>query len=139
MVNLLLKYKQVIKYLIAGGTAAFTDLSLLYILTDILGIWYLISACLAFAVAFFVSFFLQKFWTFRDADKEIMYKQMGVYLAVALANLALNGALMYVFVDGFKIWYMLAQFIISGLIATESYLVYKIFIFNKAVKPEQVE
>jgi len=130
MINLLLKYKQIIKYLIAGGTAAFVDLGLLYFITDILGVWYLLSACLAFVVAFFVSFFLQKFWTFRDADKKAIYKQMGVYLGVALANLTLNAVLMYIFVDGFKIWYMLAQVIVSGLIACESYFVYKIFIFN---------
>ncbi len=130
MLNLLLKYKQIIKYLIAGGTAAGVDLILLYVFTDVLGIWYLFSACLAFSIAFFVSFFLQKFWTFRDEDKEVMYKQMRVYLAVAVTNLALNTGLMYIFVDGFKIWYMGAQFIISGLIACESYLIYKFFIFN---------
>lgn len=134
MINLLLKYKQIIKYLIAGSTAALVDLSLLYFFTSLLGVWYLVSACLAFTLAFFVSFSLQKFWTFRDIDKEVMYKQMKIYLAVALANLALNAALMYIFVDGFKVWYMFAQFIASGLIACESYLVYKIFIFNQTVK-----
>lgn len=133
MFNLLLKYKQIIKYLIAGGAATLVDLSLLYFLTDILGIWYLISAVLAFGGAFFVSFFLQKFWTFRDSDKEIIYRQMRLYLAVALANFIINTALMYILVDGFKIWYMLAQFMVSSLIAFESYLVYKFFVFNGAV------
>ena len=136
MLIFLLKYKQIIKYLITGGTAASADLVLLYILTDILGVWYLISASLAFAIAFFVSFFLQKFWTFRDGDKEIMYQQMGVYLAVALSNLALNAALMYALVDGFKVWYMLAQIMASGLIACESYFIYKLLIFNKNSKLE---
>lgn len=131
MIFFLQKYKQIIKYLIAGGTAALVDLSLLYFLTDIFGIWYLISASLAFAAAFFVSFFLQKFWTFRDGDKEVMYKQMGVYLTVALVNLALNALFMYVLVDGFKVWYILAQIMASGLIACESYWIYKILIFNK--------
>jgi len=131
MVNLLLKHKQIVKYLIAGGTSALVDLSVLYILTDICGIWYLFSACLAFIVAFFVSFFLQKFWTFRDGDKEKMYKQMGVYLAVALTNFVINTTLMYILVDGFKVWYMLAQFIVSGTIACESYVVSRFFIFNK--------
>lgn len=126
-----IKHKRPIKYLIAGGIAALVDLSLLYFFTDILGVWYLSSACLAFVVAFFVSFFLQKFWTFRDSNKEQMYKQMGAYLAVALTNFALNAALMYIFVDGFKIWYMLAQFVISGLIACQSYFVYNFFIFNR--------
>ncbi|MDP2709125.1 MAG: glycosyltransferase [bacterium] len=134
MINLLLKYKQIIKYLIAGGLAALVDLSLLYIFTDIFKIWYLISASLAFVAAFFVSFFLQKFWTFRDGDKEAMYRQMGVYLAVALINLAINGLLMYIFVDGFKIWYMLAQVMASSLIAVESYFIYKLLIFNKSAK-----
>jgi hypothetical protein len=34
-------------------------------------------------------------------------------------------------VDGFKIWYLFAQFITSGVIACESYLVYKFVIFHK--------
>lgn len=131
MINLLLKHKQIIKYLIAGGTAALVDLGLLYFFTNFLGIWYLISACLAFVAAFFVSFSLQKFWTFRDGDKEVMFKQMRIYLAVALANFALNAGLMFILVDGFKIWYMFAQLMASGLIACESYLIYKFVIFNK--------
>ncbi|MDO8592362.1 MAG: glycosyltransferase [bacterium] len=131
MMNFLRKYKQIIKYFIAGGAAAAVDLGLLYFLTDILGIWYLISTSLAFAAAFFVSFFLQKFWTFRDPDQTVIYKQLATYLAVALVNFTLNAALMYILVDGFKIWYLLAQFLASGLIAGESYFIYKFVIFNK--------
>ncbi len=125
----IIKHKRPIKYLIAGGTAALVDLSLIYFFTDILGIWYLYSACLAFSVAFFVSFFLQKFWTFRDNNTERMYRQMTVYLSVALFNLILNAFFMYILVDGFKVWYMLAQVMASGLIACESYLVSSFFIF----------
>ncbi|MBA4319640.1 MAG: hypothetical protein C0412_14665 [Flavobacterium sp.] len=124
-------YKQIIKFLIAGGMAAFVNLSLLYFFTDILDIWYLISTSMAFIVAFFVSFFLQKFWTFRDNDKQTIHKQIVAYLFISLFNLCVNAIAMYIAVDGFKIWYMLAQFIISGLIAFESYSVYKILIFNK--------
>ena len=132
----IIKHKRPIKYLIAGGTSTFVDLLFIYFFTDILGIWYLFSACLAFAVAFFVSFFLQKFWTFRDNDKELMYKQMRLYLTVALANLVLNAVLMFIFVDGFKVWYMLAQVMASGLVACESYFVYKVLIFNRDGLPK---
>jgi len=130
IMDLLLKYKRIIKYLIAGGAGAFTNLALLYVLTEFFGIWYLFSTSLAFIVSFFVSFFLQKFWTFRDGNKEIIYRQMAVYFGVALTNLGLNGLLMYSLVDGLKVWYMLAQIIASALIAVESYWVYKFFIFN---------
>ncbi|MFA6307044.1 MAG: GtrA family protein [Patescibacteria group bacterium] len=137
MLNLLLKYKRAVKFFIAGSVGAFTNLTLLYFFTDILGVWYLVSSSLSFAVSFLVSFFLQKFWTFSDGDKEAIYKQMGVYLAVALTNLGLNGLLMYTMVDGFEIWYLPAQIIASGLIAVESYFIYKKFIFNQAAKPEK--
>lgn len=136
MFEVLQKHKQIIKYLIAGGTAAAVDLALLYIFTDIFGWWYLVAACLAFAAAFFVSFFLQKFWTFRDGNKEKIYSQMIIYLVVSLANLLINAGLMYIFVDGLGIWYILAQIIASGLIAIESYLIYNFFIFNRGTVQE---
>lgn len=136
MFKLLLKRKRILKYLIAGSIGAFINLALLYFFTDILKIWYLTSASMAFAAAFFVSFFLQKFWTFSDNDKKAMRKQMRAYLSAALANLALNALLMYVLVEGFKIWHMLAQFAANGIIACESYFIYKFFIFNRRAKSE---
>lgn len=131
MMSLLKKHQCFVRFVIAGGTAAFVDLVLLYFFTDILGIWYLISACLAFSIAFFVSFFLQKFWAFKDNGKEHIHKQMALYFIIALANLIFNACLMYIFVDIVKIWYLLAQIFASGLIAIESYLIYKFFIFNQ--------
>ncbi|MFH1255411.1 MAG: glycosyltransferase [bacterium] len=136
MVELFLKYKRVLKYLIAGSTGAFINLALLYFFTDVLGIWYLISSSMAFAAAFFASFFLQKFWTFSDGDRKALYKQMRAYLSVALVNLAINGSLMYIFVDKFKIWHILAQIMANGIIACESYFIYKFFIFNRGAKPK---
>jgi putative flippase GtrA len=127
------KHFQVIKYLIAGGLGTVVSLALLYFFTDIIGIWYLVSASLAFIISFFVSFFLQKFWTFADADREAMRRQIAAFLLVSLINFALNGLLMLLFVEVFKIWYMSAQLVASGLIAIESYFIYKIFIFNKKI------
>jgi putative flippase GtrA len=129
--KLILKYKLYIKYLIAGGSASLVNLALLFFFTHFIGFHYLVSATLSFTVAFFVSFYLQKFWTFRDNSREGISKQGGKYLATGLANLAINSALMYVFVDIFHIWYMYAQVLAALLIACESFLIYKFLIFNK--------
>jgi glycosyltransferase involved in cell wall biosynthesis/putative flippase GtrA len=139
MIKLFLKYKRIVKYLIAGGIGTAVNLSFLYFFTGVLDIWYLISAVLAFIISFFVSFFLQKFWTFKDGNKEMIYQQMKIYLLVALGNLALNTVLMYIMVDGFKLWYMLAQFIANGLIAIESYIVYRTFVFIKAASGDKIK
>lgn len=125
------KKKIYVKYIISGGTAAGVDLVLLYILTDIVGLWYLLSAILAFIAAYFVSFYLQKFWTFRDNSRQRIYQQMTLYLIVGLTNLSINTFGMYILVDKLKVMYILAQIIMGALIAISSFLIYKFIIFKK--------
>lgn len=125
------KRQELIKFLISGGTSALVNFCLLYFFTDILGIWYLLSSVMAFVFSFFVSFFLQKFWTFGDKNRSVLARQMALYLLIALFDLCVNTALMYVLVDMFGLWYMLAQFFVTGTIAVWNFLVYKFFIFNR--------
>jgi len=125
------KYRQIIRYIISGGTAALVNLVLLYVFTDFLKVWYLFSSVLAFCLAFFVSFFLQKYWTFSDWGKGKMYQQMGVYFAVSVANLGVNTGLLYLAVDKLKIWYLLAQVLVLAIIAIESFIIYKFLIFER--------
>lgn len=131
--NRLERRKKIVKYLISGGIAAGTDLVLLYFFTDILNIHYLISAGAAFIIAFFVSFFLQKFWTFRDSCTKRMYQQMTMYFIVGVINLSINIGGMYMLVDRFNINYILAQVVMGVFIAITSFLIYNFIIFNKSI------
>src|SRR3989344_201846 len=94
-----IRRKQILKYLISGGLTAVVGLSSLYILTEFGGLWYLLSAVLAFIAGFFTSFFLQKLWTFSDKSNHLVHRKMFWYLSVALTNLVLNSFLIYLFVD----------------------------------------
>ncbi len=123
--------KLFVKYVIAGGTAAVTDLVLLYVFTDILHLWYLFSAIIAFIIAFFVSFYLQKFWTFRDNSRDRIYAQASLYFLAGLMNLAINTGGMYLLVDKLGVIYLGAQIIMGALIAATSFLIYKFIIFKK--------
>ncbi|MBI1998844.1 MAG: GtrA family protein [Parcubacteria group bacterium] len=122
---------KVVRYLISGGTAAFVSLSSLFILTEIAGVWYLASSILSFIAGFIVSFTLQKFWTFEDTRREVVGRQLILYLVATGSALGVNTALLYVAVDVFGLWYMLAQFLISGIIAVGSFFVYNMLIFQK--------
>lgn len=127
---------RIIRFLISGGSAATVDIAVLWILEEKFDMWYLTASVLAFLVAFLVSFFLQKFWTFRDANKEGMHRQMVVYFTVSVINLCLNTLLMYVFVDWFGIWYILSQVIVSLMIACMSFFIYRrIFSRNETTHP----
>ncbi len=118
------------RYLVSGGTAAFTDIGLLYVLTKFVGLWYLASAVLAFIVAFGVSFTLQKFWTFQDKDLQAVKRQAGLYFLVAIVNLCLNTLLVYLITDFLGIFYVISQVIAAGLVAVWSFFIYKYYVFG---------
>ncbi len=129
--NMINKYKQIVKYLISGGIATVTYLGVSFTLTEWARLWYLISVDLAFVTAFFVSFYLQKFWTFCNFEKEGARKQMLVYFIVGLINLGISTGGVYLLVEKMDIWYLLAQIIMGGFISFFSFLVYKFIIFKK--------
>jgi len=125
------KIYKIIRYLISGCTAAVANLSSMYLFTDIFGFWYMYSAVLAFSVAFFVSFLLQKYWTFKEISVKKVHTQISLYLLVGILNLVCNALLLYVFVDILHMWYMTGQFLVSGMIAVWSFFIYRKFIFNQ--------
>lgn len=124
------RYHKTGRFLISGGLAAGTNLTLLYILTDWFGIWYLISSAIAFGVAFCISFTLQKFWTFQDRSREEMHFQAGLFFMFALINLGLNTICLYYLVEFTRLHYLVAQIIVSIFIAIENYFIYQRLIFR---------
>lgn len=128
------RHARILKFLISGGTAAAVDLGLLYLLTDVFHVWYLLSAGLAFIAAFAVSFSLQKFWTFNNHDLELIHRQLTMYLVLALFGLGVNTFSMYGLVDHAGFHYIGAQIITSAFIAVGNFFVYKHLIFNGSGK-----
>lgn len=124
-------HAKIMRFLISGGSAAFTNLGLLYVFTDLCKIWYILSAVMAFIVAFIVSFSLQKLWVFGDRSTQDMHRQLVIYLIVALINLGLNTLFLYALVEYAHVHYLIAQVITSAALAFESFFAYKFLIFKK--------
>src|SRR3989344_9488787 len=124
------RYRIYVKYIFAGGTAATIDLVLLALFVEIFGFHYLFASALAFIVAFFVSFTLQKFWTFGNTVMDAIRRQLAVYFGIAVFNLLLNTLLMYVLVDIAQFWYFGSQIVVCGFVAVISFMLYRRFVFN---------
>jgi len=120
-----------VRYFICGITAATTNIGLLYIFTDIVGIWYLYSSILSFVISLIVSFSLQKFVVFKDMKTSGVHYQFSKFFIVAVLGIITNTVIMFVCVDVFGIWYILAQIIAGFFVMIQNFLLYKFFIFNK--------
>ncbi|MBU6231435.1 MAG: GtrA family protein [Patescibacteria group bacterium] len=124
------RHMKVLRFIIAGGTAAVVDLAALFLLTSVAHVWYLLSAVIAFILAFGVSFMLQKYWTFRDRSSDRIHSQAAIYFIVTGINLGLNTLFVWLFVEYADFNYMIAQIVTSALIAVESYFIYQRFVFK---------
>lgn len=105
------------------------NIALLFLFTNEFGFWYLISSVIAFTGALFVSFLMQKYWTFRSSEHGAVVTEAWMTIILALINLILNTVLMYIFVELVHVYYLLAQVLAAGIIAIETYFVYKNIIF----------
>jgi putative flippase GtrA len=135
------RYRKLVRFTISGGTGFLVNLVVLIALVELTGMRPVVASVGAFVCAFGVSFTLQKFWTFKDAGLTEAPQQATRYLVVALVNLALNALLMYLFTEVLHLFdallpqygYIAAQIVTNGLIAIESYFLYKHFVFSKPV------
>jgi len=122
---------QLVRFVISGLTVAAAGFAALYSFTEFAHIWYLYSVVLAFFSSFVISFTLQKLWTFKNKNFDLMSRQVFFYFLVTVCNLEINILIVYLLVEKVGLWYMLAQFIAEAIIAIESFIVYKFAIFKE--------
>lgn len=119
------------RYVLAGGSASFLDVALLYILTDVFHFYYLASAAFTTTFSFLFRFFAQKYFAFRDSSTDKFHFQLLHYSFLYLGSLLATLGLLYLFVERLGLWYIAAQIITILIIASVSFFVYKIIIFKK--------
>ncbi|MEK7547184.1 MAG: GtrA family protein [Patescibacteria group bacterium] len=112
---------RITRFLVVGGISVFTYYTLLYGLTEFAGVWYVVSAAIAFVVYYGVNFSLQKFWTFKNKDRKYVNQQLLQYSIMSLGNWILNTSLLYVLVEYLNLWYMLAQVILTVVVSIIAY------------------
>lgn len=124
--------------MLAGGTAALSNLVLFYIFLNWFNIWYLVASIASFILSVVVGFYMQKYLTFKDADKSETLRQAGIFFLVSMINLGINVLLMLLFVEVFKIDKILSKVFTLAILACWNYFVYEKFVFNKKTPDQSV-
>ncbi|AFZ48412.1 GtrA family protein [Cyanobacterium stanieri LEGE 03274] len=121
---------KVFKFLFIGGFCALLTLALMYFLTSILLINYLISAVITILVTNYIGFFLNKVFTFQT-DKKLFWRELWKYYGVMLSSNMINLCIIYTLVDIIRIWYLYANMISIVALTPVNYLLHKYWSFKK--------
>jgi dolichol-phosphate mannosyltransferase len=122
---------ELFRYIIAGGIATGTNILLLYVLTDLAGVWYVFSAVCSYTAAIGVSFLLHKFWTFSNLETSRVHYELAWFSINSVAGLIVDAAGLYFLVEWFGMWYVLAQIELLGAIAAWNFFLYRFVLFAK--------
>lgn len=107
--------KEFIKFAIVGVVNTAINLSVLYVLTEFFGLWYILSSLLAFLVAVTNSFIMNTLWTFKSNIKHKTATKYTKFFIVSAITALFNIFFLYVFTEFFGLWYMLSQLIAIAL------------------------
>jgi len=100
---------QGIRFAVVGGIGTLVNLSLLYILTDIYGILYLISETFAFIVSVIHNYLWNKSFTFEEDIKEKVIGKAMKFTIICIIALVVNLTVLFILVEFFGIFYLLAE------------------------------
>lgn len=122
---------QIIKFGFVGGSAFLIDAGLLFVLTDIFSIHYLISGLISFSVSVIYNYILSVVWVF-DTDKgKNKSTEFIVFIILSIIGLGLNQILMFVFVDLIHIYYMLSKIVVTFIVMVYNFITRKFFLEKK--------
>lgn len=119
---------QFIRYLISGLLSAGAEFVLLILLTEYAGLWYIASNSIAFASGFWISFLLNRYWSF--SSKKHFGRQLVQYSLLFIINLGLSTGFMYLLTTVAGLDYILSKVFVMGLIVLWNFIIYKKIIYR---------
>lgn len=123
-------FKRFLKYNVAAGIATLFDLFFLWFFTELIGIFYLISASLAFLIGTLINYLINRFWNFKDSKTKLLLGFFS-FATIGITSLLITVLIMYFFVELMNVHYFIARII--ALIATViwSYILVSLITFKK--------
>lgn len=109
-----------LKYTAVGTSTFALDLALLFVLTDVFGVYYVFSAGIAFAIAVSLNYLLAREHVFPETERAL-HTGYVIFLSIAGAGLFAVMSLMYLAVDVFGFGYIVSRIVIAGFVGLWTY------------------
>ncbi|MBC8007187.1 MAG: GtrA family protein [Prolixibacteraceae bacterium] len=121
---------QASRFAIVGGACFAAGVLILYVLTDLGGLHYLLSMSVALVSGSFLGWILNRTWTFRSdaADTGMeFFRYLGVNIGAYIATLLLMGFL----VSGLGVNYIVASVVIAFAMMFANFLIHRAWSFRR--------
>lgn len=121
---------QFFRYIFVGGVAFLVDFGSLFIFTDIFGIYYLISAPIAFILGLVTNYTLSISWVFNKRTLGNVWHEFIIFSFIGLFGLGLNELIIWLFTDYVGLYYLASKIISAAIILFWNFFARKFTLFR---------
>lgn len=121
-------FKQLLKFGVVGGIAFIMDYSVLFICTEFLGIYYLVSSLISFLISTIFNYIASIRWVFDVNQEKSKQKNFVLFLVFSVIGLGLNQIIMWFGVDILHVYYMLVKIGATAIVMVFNFITRKIFL-----------
>lgn len=114
--------KQIIKFCLTGGLCTVIDFGVLFVLTEQIGLSYVISNIISVSLSTIVNYILSKIIVFNFSNT---LKNFIVFVVLSIIGLVINEGLIILCVNVFTIDYKLGKIMATGVVMCFNYLTRK--------------
>lgn len=122
---------QIIRYFISGGIAAIADFGLLYLLTEFLGLYYLLSAVISFSVGLLITYLFSITWIFNQRRISNRWIELLIFGGIGAVGLLLTYLFMQYFTEVINLHYMLSKVLTTIIVFFWNFLTKRFILFTR--------
>ena len=112
---------EIIRFCFVGGVSFLMDYSLLFVLTEFVGVYYLYSSAISFSITVVFNYWLCVIYVFKGAKRQTT-RQAIIFFGTGVLGLGLNQLCMWLFVAVAGMHYMLAKIFATAIVTIWNYV-----------------
>ena len=122
---------QLFKFGIVGVLCFIIDYGVMILLTEMVGLSYLISCGISFTVSVIVNYLFSMRYVFCSIDDLNKVNEFIIFVVLSVIGLGLTELLMWIGVEQFGIFYMASKIVVTGIVMIYNFVTRKLLLEKK--------
>lgn len=120
--------RQILRFAVVGGSAFVVDFAVLWFLTEIMGVHYLLSNCISFTVSVIYNYILSIVWVFDVNNNHKKSTELIVFMILSVIGLGINQLIYWMCVEFLAIHYLISKIGATAVVMVYNFITRKLFL-----------
>ena len=123
-------FVQLVRYFISGGVAFVVDFSLLYLLTEICSVHYILSSVISFTVGLIITYVFSITWIFDKRSIKNRRTEFLIFAVIGGIGLLFTSFFMWLFTDIFNFHYLISKIFTTIIVFCWNFAAKRFILFS---------